>query len=38
VPNVARDHQVGVAVSNAFAFGGACSALVLRREGSPTCH
>ena len=38
VPNVARDHEVGVAVSNAFAFGGACSALVLRRESSLTCH
>ena len=34
VPNVARDHEVDVALSNAFAFGGACSALVLGRVGS----
>lgn len=38
VPNVAREHEVGVAVSNAFAFGGACSSLVLRRAGRSTCH
>jgi 3-oxoacyl-[acyl-carrier-protein] synthase II len=38
VPNAARDHEVEVAVSNAFAFGGACSALVLRRERNTTWH
>jgi 3-oxoacyl-[acyl-carrier-protein] synthase II len=31
VPNVARDHHVDVALSTAFAFGGACSSLVLGR-------
>lgn len=31
VPNVAREHHVDVAVSTAFAFGGACSSLVLGR-------
>jgi 3-oxoacyl-[acyl-carrier-protein] synthase II len=31
VPNVSRPHRVNVAVSTAFAFGGACSSLVLGR-------
>jgi 3-oxoacyl-[acyl-carrier-protein] synthase II len=31
VPNVSREHRVDVAVSTAFAFGGACSSLVLGR-------
>jgi 3-oxoacyl-[acyl-carrier-protein] synthase II len=31
VPNVSRAHRVDVAVSTAFAFGGACSSLVLGR-------
>jgi 3-oxoacyl-[acyl-carrier-protein] synthase II len=34
VPNVARDHHVDVALSTAFAFGGACSSLVLGRAGT----
>jgi len=31
VPNVAREHHVDVAVSTAYAFGGACSSLVIGR-------
>lgn len=31
VPNVARESKVNVALSNSFAFGGNCSALILKR-------
>lgn len=31
VPNVAREHAVGVALSNSFAFGGNCAALILKK-------
>ena len=31
VPHVARDHQVNVAMSNSFGFGGQNTILVLRR-------
>jgi 3-oxoacyl-[acyl-carrier-protein] synthase II len=40
VPNHSRAHRVDVALSTAFAFGGACSALVIGRPGTveEACH